>query len=72
MIYKISYVIRGQPGSGLIRNEDHLPRPGDVVTLGEDQFTVTEVIELIPARVDWGYFHATCEPIANEAGSSGR
>ena len=63
MIYKISYVITGQPGSGLIRNEDHLPRPGEIVALGDERFKITEIIELIPARGDWGYYHATCEPL---------
>jgi hypothetical protein len=60
MIYKISYVIAGQSGSGLIRNEDHLPQPGELVRLGNDEFKITEVIELIPARGDWGYYHVTC------------
>jgi hypothetical protein len=65
---KVSYVIKGQPGSGLIRNEDHLPQPGEVVKLGDREFTVTEVIELIPARGDWGYYHATCAPLQDVNG----
>ena len=66
MYYKTSYVIADQPESGLIRNEDHLPQPGEVVTLGDDKFKVTEVIELIPARGDWGYYHATCVRVKDE------
>ena len=69
MIYKISYVIAGQPGSGLIRNEDHLPRPEEVIRLGDTEYSITEVIELIPARGDWGYYHATCVPV--HAGDEG-
>jgi len=60
MFHKISYAIAGEPGSGLIRNEDRLPQPGEIVKLGDNEFEVVEVIELIPARGDWGYYHVTC------------
>ena len=62
MIYKVSYAISGQPHSGLIRNEDYLPGIGDIVSIGDASFEVTEVIELIPPRGDWGYYHVTCIP----------
>ena len=66
MIHKVSYAISGQPDAGLIRNEDHLPELGDIVSIGDASFEVTGVVELIPPRGDWGYYHVSCVPLPKD------
>jgi hypothetical protein len=63
MIYKVSYVVTGKPHPGEIVNMDTPPRVGDRVTLGDETFEVTEVVDLIPPRGEFAYLHATCRPI---------
>jgi hypothetical protein len=63
MIYKVSYVVTGKPHPGEIVNMDSPPRVGDRVTLGDETFEVTEVVDLIPPRGEFAYLHATCRPI---------
>lgn len=62
MIYKVSYVVTGQPHPGEIVNQDLPPEIGDQVTLGGDVFEVIEIIDLAPPRGDFAYLHATCKP----------
>jgi hypothetical protein len=63
MIYKVSYVVIGKPHPGEIVNMDTPPRVGDQVTLGDERFEVTEVVDLIPPRGEFAYLHVTCRPI---------
>lgn len=62
MIYKVSYVVIGQPHPGEIVNQDAPPYVGDRVKLGNDLFEVIEVIDLAPPRGNFAYLHATCRP----------
>lgn len=61
-IYKISYVVPGSPHPGAIVNSDQRPQIGEIVYLGEGQFEVTEVLDLIPSRGKFSYLHVTCKP----------
>jgi hypothetical protein len=60
MIYKVSYVVVGEPHLGAIVNLDAPPRVGDRVQLGDELCEVTEVVDLIPPRGDFAFLHATC------------
>ena len=62
LIYKISYVVSGEDHPGAIMNTEKPPEKGEIIRLGESEFTVVEVIDLIPARGDFHYLHATLEP----------
>jgi hypothetical protein len=59
--YKVSYVIQEGNHPGAILNIDHRPLVGDRVKLGEQEFTVLEVIDLIPPRGDFHYLHVTLQ-----------
>lgn len=61
-VYKISYVVIGDDYPGSIVNQDHMPTSGEIVTLGDRQFRVLEVLELVPPRGDFHYIHVTCKP----------
>lgn len=63
MIYKVSYVVLGGRHPGAIVNRDTPPRLGEVVVLGQDQFEVVEVTDLIPPQGDFAYLHVTLRPI---------
>ena len=63
MIYKVSCVVQGGTHPGGIQNLDERPEVGDHITLGQDQFEIVEVIEIIPPRGEFAYMHATCRPI---------
>lgn len=58
-VYKVSYVVRGEDHPGAILNTDHPPRVGERVHIGERDFQVVEVQELIPARDEFHFLHAT-------------
>jgi hypothetical protein len=45
---------------------EEMPKVGDTVTLGGTRFVLVEVMELMPARGDFGFYHATCEPLEEE------
>jgi hypothetical protein len=61
-IYKVSYVIVGKDHPGTILNQDHMPRVGDKVQLGNETFEIIEVLELVPPRGEFHYIHVTCRP----------
>lgn len=63
MIYKVSFVVVGRAHPGAILNMDSPPHVGDRVRLGDEEFEVFEVIELIPPRGDFAYLHATCRQV---------
>jgi hypothetical protein len=67
MIYKVSFVVQGNTHPGGIQNLEDRPQVGDVFTLGNQQFEIVEVIEIIPPRGDFAYMHATCRPINPES-----
>ncbi|HET7011552.1 MAG TPA: hypothetical protein VFI11_12325 [Anaerolineales bacterium] len=58
-IFKVSYVVRGEDHPGAILNTEQAPKVGDRVRIGEREFTVVEVQELIPPREDFHFLHAT-------------
>jgi len=62
-IYKVSYVVIGRAHPGTIINLDHRPGTGERVTLGDEDFIVVEVIDLMPPRGDFHFIHATCRPL---------
>ena len=61
-VYKVSYVVAGEEHPGAILNADQPPRVGDQVTLGNRRFVVLEVVDLLPARGDFRFLHATLRP----------
>lgn len=63
MIYKVSYVVVGQPHPGEIVNLENPPHVGDWVILGGKPFEIIEVIDLAPPRGDFAYLHATCRAV---------
>lgn len=60
--YKVSCVVLKGNHPGAILNLDHRPEVGERVTLGDHDFIVVEVIDLIPSRGDFHYIHATLRP----------
>ncbi len=63
-VYKVSYVVTGKDHPGAIINLDQRPEVGERVRLGEQEFEVVEVLELMPARGDFHFLHATLRPPA--------
>ncbi len=61
-VYKVSYVVAGEEHPGAILNADQPPRVGDQVTLGNRRFVILEVVDLLPARGDFRFLHATLRP----------
>jgi hypothetical protein len=64
-VYKVSYVVAGEGHPGAILNADQPPRVGDQVTLGNRRFIVLEVVDLLPARGEFRFLHATLRPAAS-------
>ena len=62
MNYKVSYVVRGEKHPGAILSTKKRPKPGDLIQLGEREFVIEEVINLIPPRGAFHYLHATVRP----------
>lgn len=58
-IYKVSYVVVGEDHPGAILNTEKEPRVGDSVRIGDRQFTVVEVQELIPPHGEFHFLHAS-------------
>jgi hypothetical protein len=58
-IYKVSFMVQEGNHPGAILNMDHRPHVGERVKLGEQEFTVLEVIDLLPPRGDFCYLHVT-------------
>ena len=63
-VYKVSYVVLGENHPGAILNTDEAPRVGAKVKLGKREFEVVEVLDLIPARGEFHFLHATLHPLA--------
>ncbi len=64
MIYKVSYVILGGQHPGGIKNQNERPQVGDRVRFGRQTFEVVEVSEIMPARGEFAFLHATAKPIS--------
>lgn len=67
-VYKTSFVIAESDHPGAIINMDHKPRVGETMKVEEHLVMVTEVIELIPPRGEFCYFHATCSIVEESNG----
>ncbi len=63
MIYKVSFVVQGGGHPGTIQNMEKRPKEGDRVKLDNELYEIVEVLEIIPAKGDFGYLHATCRPV---------
>ena len=61
MIYKVSYVVIGGEHPGAIANVETPPQVGDRVKLGNEEFEIVEVLELMPPRGEFSFLHATCK-----------
>jgi hypothetical protein len=66
MIYKVSIVVKGGAHPGSIQNLEERPQVGDRLALGDDEFEVIEVLEIIPPRGNFAYLHATCKLAGKE------
>ncbi|HKZ54240.1 MAG TPA: hypothetical protein VJ123_02085 [Anaerolineales bacterium] len=62
-IYKVSYVIPGEDHPGAIVNTEEKPTVGDQIQLGDRQFVIVELIDLMPARGEFHFLHATLKPV---------
>jgi hypothetical protein len=61
-IYKLSIVVPGRRDLGGIQNLEQEPKPGDTVVLGNEEYEIIELVELMPARGNFVYLHAICQP----------
>ena len=61
--YKVSVVVIGSDHPGAIVNLDTYPRPGETLTINNEEFLVVETLELMPPREDFYYLHVTCRPL---------
>lgn len=66
MIYKVSFVVQGGTHPGGIQNLEKRPEIGDRFELGNSEFEVVEVLEIIPPRGNFAYLHATCKAVEDE------
>ncbi len=65
-VYKVSYVVTGSDHPGAIVNREIAPTIGERIRLGENEFEVVEVLDLMPPRGDFHYLHATVQLIQIE------
>ncbi|OGO65570.1 MAG: hypothetical protein A2Z45_10440 [Chloroflexi bacterium RBG_19FT_COMBO_55_16] len=70
-IYKVSYVVIGMDHPGGIANLDHKPYVGEQVRLSDLTLEILEVLEIMPARGGFHYYHVTCQPLPTEISSDG-
>ncbi|MBI3359602.1 MAG: hypothetical protein HY023_00650 [Chloroflexi bacterium] len=66
MVYKISYVVQSGDHPGAIVNAVTPPQIGDRVQLGSEEFEVVEVFDLMPARGEFHFLHATCKRLSQD------
>lgn len=62
-IYKISVVVTKGDHPGAILNLEEAPEVGKTIMLGEEEFIINEVLELMPPRGDFYFLHVTCTPL---------
>jgi hypothetical protein len=61
-VYKTSIVVTDDAHPGAILNLDEEPVVGNTLKLGDDEFLIVEVLELMPSRGDFYFLHVTCSP----------
>jgi hypothetical protein len=66
-IYKLSIVVLGRRDIGGIQNFDKEPQQGDRITLDNQEHEIVKIVELMPARGNFVYLHAICQPIQKES-----
>lgn len=59
-ICKVSYVVRGSEHPGGIVNLTTIPIIGERIQVGDLTLVIQEVVELMPPRGEFHYFHVTC------------
>jgi len=63
MIYKVSYVVIGSQHPGAIMNHAERPKVGDTVEIGHFTFEIIEIQEMMSARNDFQFLHATVRQV---------
>lgn len=61
-VYKVSVVVTKGDHPGAIVNLHEMPEVGKTITLGDEEFIIKEVLELMPPRGDFQFLHVTCVP----------
>jgi hypothetical protein len=61
-IYKVSVVVTKENHPGAILNLKEEPSVGNAIKLGNEEFIIMEVLELMPPRGDFHFLHVTCVP----------
>ena len=59
-VYKVSIVVSDGSHPGAILNLSKEPKVGMTLKIGKDIFEIEEVIELLPPRGDFFFYHLTC------------
>jgi len=62
-IYKVSYVVQGEPESGAILSRRSEPKVGEEVVLHGKRYRAVEVIELMPPIDNVAFLHVTLKPV---------
>jgi hypothetical protein len=60
-VYKVSIVVTDGSHPGAILNLSDKPEVGRTIRLGKDVFLIEEVVELMPPRGDFFFYHLTCK-----------
>ena len=64
-VYKVSIVVSDGSHPGAIVNLSDMPEVGRTIQLGKDIFLIEEVVELMPPRGDFHFYHLTCKVVQN-------
>ena len=64
-VYKVSIVVSDGSHTGAIVNLSETPKVGSTIKLGKDIFLIQEVVELMPPRGDFYFYHLTCKLVKN-------
>ena len=62
-VYKLSIVVPGRRDIGGILNLEKEPKAGDLVLLGQEEYKIADLVELMPPRGNFVYLHAVCQPV---------
>jgi len=68
--YKVSIVVLGSEHPGAIINLPDMPGVGQRLSVGDVDFEVLEVEELLPPRGEFHFLHATCRLVGPTAAPS--
>lgn len=61
-IYKVSIVVIKSDHPGAIVNLTEEPKVGNTISLGNQEFVIVEILQLMPPKGDFHFLHLTCEP----------